>query len=156
MTDYNDLSIPGLVESAKSIYGDTPMAALAATQAILESGLTRGKPSGLASKAYNLFGIKGKGDAGYVTMPTTEHSGSQNYRVNANFAKYKDYKSSFEAHQNLMKKSKYANVWKAQTPYEAFKYIKDAGYATDRNYPGLLGGIYDKYVSPYFNQSGGE
>lgn len=150
MTNYNDLSIKGLVESAKATYGDTPMAALAATQAILESGLYKGKPSNLAAKAYNLFGVKGKGNDGYITMPTTEHVGDQNLRVNANFAKYSDYKSSFDAHKNLMSKSRYSNVWNAQSPYEAFQSVKDAGYATDRRYPELLSGVYDKYVAQYF------
>jgi flagellum-specific peptidoglycan hydrolase FlgJ len=150
MTDYNDLSVKGIVESAKAVYGDTPMAKLAATQAILESGLYNGKPSNLAKKANNLFGIKGKGNNGYITLPTTEHVGDQNLRVNANFASYSDYKSSFEAHQNLMKKSRYANVWNAKDQYEAFQAVKDAGYATDRKYPELLRGVYDKYLSPYF------
>ena len=150
MTNYNDLSIKGLIASAKAVYGDTPMAALAATQAILESGLTRGKPSKLASEAKNLFGMKGKGNEGYVGMPTTEHVGSENIRVNANFAKYSDYESSFKAHQNLMKKSRYSNVWDAQDPYQAFQAVKDAGYATDRKYPQLLSNIYDQYVKPDF------
>ena len=151
MTDYNDLSVKGLVESAKAIYGDTPMAKLAATQAILESGLYKGKPSRLAKEGYNLFGIKGQGNAGSINLPTTEHVGMDNIKIDADFAKYSDYKSSFEGHKKLMSKQRYANVWNARNEYEAFQSVKDAGYATDRNYPNLLSSVYDKYVSQYFN-----
>lgn len=152
--NYNDLSVQGLVKSAVAIYGKTPMAALAATQAILESGLYKGNPSKLARQAYNLFGVKGKGDAGSVNMMTHEDTDQGMIQVSQPFAKYKDYESSFNAHKTLMNKPRYANVWNAQDPYEAFDSVKNAGYATDRNYPKLLTNVYDKYVKSYFE--GGE
>ncbi|MNJ49688.1 glucosaminidase domain-containing protein [Paenibacillus bouchesdurhonensis] len=45
-------------------------ASLTIAQAALESAWGA---SGLTSKANNLFGIKGTGPAGSVTMPTTEY-----------------------------------------------------------------------------------
>lgn len=148
--DFNDLSIQGLIKSAESVYGKGPMAALAATQAILESGLYNGKPSRLAAEGYNLFGVKGQGDDGTLDLYTNEDTENGMIRVQQPFAKYKSYQSSFNAHKALMQKPRYSNVWNAKDPYEAFANVKDAGYATDRNYTRLLSQTYDKYVKPYF------
>ena len=150
MTNYNDLSVKGLVESAKSTYGDTPQAALAATQAILESGLYNNNPSRLAREGYNLFGIKGDGDDGTIELPTNEELNGEMVRVNAPFAKYKNYESSFNAHKTLMKKERYKDVWGAETPYDAFDSVYNAGYATDSKYPKLLRNVFDQYVKQYF------
>ena len=146
----NDFTIPNIIQAAKETFGDTPMGQLAATQAILESGLASGKPSGLASKHFNLFGIKGKGSAGSVTMPTTEYINGKKVKVDAEFAKNKSIGDSFNHLKKLYGKSRYKMVPKATDFLSAAYATKQAGYATDPNYVNLLDKIFQKHVAPHF------
>jgi len=153
VSDHMDknLGIQSAINAAKKVYPDNPvMAQLAATQAILESGLASGKPSGLAAKYNNYFGIKGKGDNGSAEMPTKEYVNGQWIKVPQPFASYTSPEGSFAAHKNLMSKPRYSSVSQAADPEQAFNAVWKSGYATDPHYPKLLSGIWNKYVKSSF------
>lgn len=115
-------------------------ASLTIAQAILESAWGE---SGLTQRANNLFGIKGKGPAGSVTMPTMEYSGGQWITVNAAFRAYHDWSESIADHSALIlggtrdKPNRYHGVlW---VDYRtACQEIWRGGYATDPAYPQKL------------------
>lgn len=147
----NQLTIPSVVKAAQTTYADNPtMAAVAASQAILESRLN-GNPSGLA-KQNNLFGIKGSGTAGTVSMKTQEYGKGGYYSTNAGFAKNATVEDSFLQHQKLMQNKRYEAVRSAKTPEEAFRAMQQSGYATDPRYGEKLQQIYEKYVAPAMSQ----
>lgn len=149
-----NLSVKSIVEAAKAQYPDNPaLAQLTASQAILESRLT-GKPSGLASNHNNLFGVKGKGTAGSVSMPTKEFVNGKWIKINAPFAKNSSIQDSFQQHGKLLEKDRYKNVRNAATFEDASDQIYKAGYATDPTYTRQLREINNKYVLPEFNKSG--
>lgn len=142
--DYLNQAITG----ANSVYGkDTPMADIAAAQAILESRLS-GKPSKLASDYNNYFGIKGKGTAGSASMGTQEYIAGKMRGTKAAFAANKTAQDSFLQHKNLMNNPRYANVLASKTPEEAAVALQRAGYATDPNYAKSLIHVLNTYVRP--------
>lgn len=140
--------LSNLLDSAKHVYEDMPnMQFVVVTQAIHESGfLLKSGGSQLALKYNNLFGIKGKGDNGSVSLPTWEEINGKVVHVNANFAVYKSHESAFAAHRRLMEKPRYKRVLEAKTPLEAFRALVLCGYATDGKYSKKLNDIYEKYV----------
>lgn len=142
-----------LKEAARKVYKDSPiMQSVVVCQGILESGYI-GSASGskLARVAYNLFGIKGKGNDGSIIMSTTEYVNGKPIRVNASFAKYKSIADCFEAHKKLMtkgvswNKDLYKPVLNAKSVYEAFDQLQKQGYASDVKYASKLKKIYDTY-----------
>lgn len=106
--------------------------------------------SGLAVQANNLFGIKGIGPAGSVTMPTQEYSGGKWITVNAKFRKYNDWGESVADHSALLMngvswdRNKYKKVLGSDGRTAAHE-IAAAGYATDPNYASKLIGIMDAW-----------
>lgn len=116
---------------------------VSAAQAILESG--RGK-SDLAVKGNNLFGIKaGGGWSGQtISMPTKEQTdGGRVYVVNAAFRKYNSWSESVLDHSSFFidteaRKNRYKKVVGETNYKKAAQALKDAGYATDVNYPSKL------------------
>lgn len=140
-----------IAEAAKRTYPNQPhMAKLAAAQAVLESGLAGKKPSGLASKHNNLFGIKGKGTAGSVNLKTGEHLNGQNVTITAGFAKNATLEDSFAQHKNLLSKSRYSKVMGSQSFEQAAYEVKKAGYATAPNYTDALIRVYKTHLAQYF------
>lgn len=135
--------------AAKAFPNDPLRQQVALTQAIHESGLQDGTPSGLA-KHNNFFGIKAPGTAGTVNMPTTEFMGGRNQRVNAGFGANATPEDSFNQYRDLMNKSRYAPVRAARTPEEAFAALQKAGYATDPRYAALLAQVYQRNVAPLY------
>lgn len=129
------LAIPDVYKAASAIYKDNPtMARLATAQAIQESNLN-GTPSQLASKHNNLFGIKGTGSAGSVTMPTHEFVNGHMVVVPQQFAAYKTPEDSMIAHKALMAGNKrYRGVVNADNISDAASELGRSGYATDPNY----------------------
>lgn len=115
-------------------------ASLTLAQAILESNWGT---SGLTQKANNLFGIKGTGPAGSVTMQTTEYRGQTPYTVNAQFRKYNGWHESVTDHTKLIlngtrdKPMRYHGVLWADYKTAANE-IWRGGYATDPKYPSKL------------------
>ena len=119
------------------------LASLTASQALIESN--KGN-SGLAVKANNLFGIKGKYNGQYVTMPTTEYYNGVKTRVNAEFRKYPSWADSIADHSALFNRSsRYSNL-RGCTDYKlACKYVKDDGYATSPTYTSTLTKTIENY-----------
>ena len=110
---------------------------LTIAQAILESGWGK---SGLAVKSKNLFGIKaGKSWQGAKrSYPTKEFMGGKWITIDAFFREYPTFEGSVRDHNDLLMKPRYKKV-KGETDYKvACHEIKNAGYATDPNYPTLL------------------
>lgn len=114
-------------------------------QGILESRLA-GIPSGLAINHNNLFGIKGEGTAGSVTLPTHEFFEGAMHEVNASFAANNSVEDSILQHAKLLEEPRYARVAACTTFEEAAQAIKDCGYATDPGYPHELMIEYNKYI----------
>jgi flagellum-specific peptidoglycan hydrolase FlgJ len=139
-----------LKQNAAQIYPDNPnMQQVAITQALLESNLLN-KPSDLASKNFNLFGIKSAGTNGTVNLPTTEFSNGNAGQVNANFGSNNSIADSFAQYRNLLGAKRYQPVLAAQTPTDAFGALQRAGYATDPNYANKLSSVYNRFVAPLY------
>lgn len=139
-----------IIQAAKNTWGEnSTMAQLAASQATLESRLL-GKPSSLATKHNNLFGIKGSGTADSVTMTTQEFINGRAQTLPQRFAKNKTLADSFVQHKQLLSNPRYQNVLQASSFEEAAKAVKAAGYATDPHYSTSLINIYNKYLKDRF------
>jgi uncharacterized protein (TIGR02594 family) len=120
--------------ASKVFINDTIRAQLAVAQAVQESNLMSGKMSGLASKANNLFGLKGKGNDGSLSMKTKEYYKGNFHTITTNFAKYKSQLDSMVAYQKLLTHLRYYSVMKADTFDEAADAIQNDGYSTDPKY----------------------
>lgn len=156
----NTITPQSIVESAKKAYPNNPaMAQLAASQAILESGVGNGQPSALAAKHNNLFGIKGHGTAGYAYMPTTEYINGRPVKVTSPFAANNSLDDSFKQYDNLINNgtkdnpNRYKSVREAKTFEDAANAIAKSGYATDPKYTKQLQEINKKFVQPLMNTS---
>lgn len=142
--------LKSIVDGVKAVYGDTPQARVAAAQAVLESRLLGDNPSQLATKYNNYFGIKGRGDAGSVSLSTNEELGGVMQRMNANFAANTSPEASFQQHMSLMTRMpRYAPFLQAGSTEEAIDAIAKSGYATDSKYGPKLAGVY-RQLAPLF------
>ncbi|SEK91638.1 Flagellum-specific peptidoglycan hydrolase FlgJ [Stigmatella aurantiaca] len=128
-------------------------ASVTLAQAALESGWGK---SGLSTKGNNFFGIKGKGPAGSVTMPTKEFLNGKWVTVDAPFRKYNSPAESFADHGKFLRENKrYAEAFKHTGDAERFaKEIHKAGYATDPEYSSKLIGMINKYGLERFDAIG--
>jgi len=135
LTQNRDENIKLLRSVTSEVYSGSPILAdLALTQGVHESNLLR-KPSQLAEKYNNLFGIKGKGLTGKsVMLPTWEVVKGKTVYVKAAFAFNDSLEDSVKQHSNLMQKPRYKSVLEAKTLDEAFEAVYTAGYATDPKY----------------------
>lgn len=111
-------------------------ASLTIAQAILESADGN---STLATKGNNLFGIKGKGTAGSVRLPTKEYINGEWVTINADFRKYNDWGESVADHSLLFINgvSWNRNLYHGligKDGITAAHEVAKAGYATDPNY----------------------
>ncbi|MBC1527656.1 GW domain-containing glycosaminoglycan-binding protein [Listeria seeligeri] len=117
-------------------------------QAILESDWGQ---SGLAQKANNLFGVKGKPPQPIITMSTKEFVDGEWIQVDANFRKYKDWNESLDAHAELFlngttwNEDKYNGVVAADDYKKAAQELQTAGYATDPDYAEKLTTIIESH-----------
>lgn len=122
-------------------------ASLTIAQAALESGWGS---SGLTVKANNLFGIKGSGPAGSITVQTTEYVNGEAVKVEAPFRAYNNWGESVADHSALIvngvswNRSLYSKVLGASGKVAAQE-IAAAGYATDPNYAAKLIQIMNTY-----------
>lgn len=115
-------------------------ASLTIAQAALESNWGR---SGLTQQANNLFGIKGAGPAGSVTMRTTEVRGGQPVQVDAAFRAYHDWNESVNDYAALLSgSSRYAKALRTDGA-SAARAVAAAGYATDPLYADKLIALMD-------------
>lgn len=127
--------IAAVAPCAQQCMRDTKVfASVSIAQAILESSWGS---SGLATKGFNLFGIKA--DASWhgdtITMPTAEYIHGQRVTVQAAFRKYSGWLGSIEDHAAfLVANKRYAPAFQAANG-EAFAHaIAMCGYATDPHY----------------------
>lgn len=140
-----------LKSAAAAAYPNNPMMQqVAITQAIHESGLM-GRPSQLATKHNNYFGIKAPGSAGSVNMGTSEFVNGGYQKQNARFGRNANVSDSFMQHRNLITNAgRYKSVLGASNPHEAFMALQRAGYATDPNYARSLNRVYQQHVAPMY------
>ena len=123
---------------------------ITAAQAILESGW--GSSELAKAPNNNLFGIKDSEDwhGEIVTVPTQEYLNGDYITVNAAFRKYASWNDSVVDHAKFFtstewRKDNYRKVVN-ETDYRiAAQELKNAGYATDPNYPGKLIRLIEAY-----------
>jgi flagellum-specific peptidoglycan hydrolase FlgJ len=120
---------PGAI-AAQQRYGVPASVTIA--QAIEESNWGQ---SELAAQDHNLFGIKGTGPAGAVTLPTQEYLGGQWETINASFRMYYNIAESIADHAELLATSGYYQRAMAdRTVPDAFANDLTGVYATDPEY----------------------
>lgn len=120
-------------------------------QAALESGW--GGSTLAKAPNYNLFGIKASSDwtGPTVKMRTQEWSSSKGYYyVYADFRVYSSWAHSIEQHgafftNTAWRKNNYRKVIGEKNYKTAAQELRNAGYATDPNYPGKLVNIIEQY-----------
>jgi flagellum-specific peptidoglycan hydrolase FlgJ len=131
---------PGAV-AAQQRYGVPASVTIA--QAINESGWGK---SSLAAQYHNLFGIKGGGPAGSVTLPTQEYQGGQWISIDAQFAAYHNDAESIAGHARLLATSGYYGKAMAdRADPGAFANDLTGVYATDPGYGSTLIGLMNRY-----------
>jgi flagellum-specific peptidoglycan hydrolase FlgJ len=127
------LVAPGAV-AAQQRYGVPASVTIA--QAIEESAWGQ---SSLAARYHNLFGIKGAGPAGSVTLPTQEYENGSWITVYAQFAVYRNDAESIASHGELLATSGYYARAMGDRAYpDAFANNLTGVYATDPGYGGNL------------------
>lgn len=129
--------LPAALESERK-YGVPAEVTLA--QAALESGWARSPIGG-----YNLFGIKGSGPAGTVSLATTEGSGRAS---RAKFAKYHNFLEAVGEHGKVYNNGAYTKGMQAYAKDpNPLKFVDNIAkvYATAPNYASQLKSIINKY-----------
>ena len=107
-------------------------AAVTIAQAIDESGWGQ---SGLAAQYNNLFGIKGSGPAGSVTLPTSEYEGGRWVTIRAPFRVYNNVAESITDHDELLATSGYyTHAMADRASPDTFANDLSGVYATDPSY----------------------
>jgi flagellum-specific peptidoglycan hydrolase FlgJ len=107
-------------------------AAVTIAQAIEESAWGQ---SSLAARYHNLFGIKGAGPAGSVTLPTQEYENGGWVTIDAQFAVYHNDAESIAGHAELLASSGYYVRAMADRAHpDAFANDLTGVYATDPDY----------------------
>jgi hypothetical protein len=141
--DYSNF-IASIKSYAFQLYRETGiLPSVSISQAVLESG---GGTSSLATTNNNLFGIKGSGSGGSVSLPTQEYANGSYYSTNGNFAAYNSVGDSFSAYGDLLtKSSRYAGVVEADNSDSALTALGKSGYATDPTYTSKLKSIVSQY-----------
>jgi flagellum-specific peptidoglycan hydrolase FlgJ len=131
---------PGAV-AAQQRYGVPASVTIA--QAIDESGWGQ---SSLAAAYHNLFGIKGAGPAGSVTLPTQEYEGGAWVSIDAQFAAYHNDAESIAGHAQLLATSGYyTRAMADRANPDAFASDLTGVYATDPGYGATLIGLMTRY-----------
>ena len=111
-------------------------ASLTIAQGILESNNGN---STLAKQANNLFGMKGKGTAGSIRLPTKEYKNGEWITIHTDFRKYNNWAESVNDHSNLFlngvswNRDLYRGVI-GTDGITASHEVARAGYATDPEY----------------------
>jgi flagellum-specific peptidoglycan hydrolase FlgJ len=127
-------------------------AAVTIAQAIEESAWGR---SGLAANYHNLFGIKGSGPAGSVSLPTSEFQGGKWVTIDAPFRVYHNDAESIADHAELLATSGYyTRAMADRSVPDAFANDLTGVYATDPDYGANLIALMKLYNLYQFNSSG--
>jgi lysozyme len=127
-------------------------------QAILESGWGNKIPvdSATGRSSYNLFGIKGTGTAGSVTVVSKEVENGQTVTRASQFKAYYNYQQSIDDHAEFLLKPNYKKVLTAVSPEEAAQALQKAGYATDPLYAEKLTTLIRNYKLVQYDQFSSE
>ncbi|MDZ7924054.1 MAG: glucosaminidase domain-containing protein [Marinagarivorans sp.] len=116
-------------------------AAVTTAQAILETGYGKSVPTDIYTKqySYNLFGIKGIGSAGSVSVYTHEVVGGKRIKIVDKFQAYHSFDESISGRTKFLKSNRrYKSLFETSDPKEWAEGLQKAGYATDPNYAKLL------------------
>lgn len=108
-----------------------------ASVTIAQAALETGWGKSARRTANNLFGIKGRGNAGSVKLWTREYVRGRWIKTRASFAAYDSFAASVAAHGRLISENPiYARAMavKDQGPEAFAKALKRCGYATDPKY----------------------
>jgi len=118
-------------------------ASVTLAQAALETGW--GKAT--IGNAKNLFGMKGAGPAGSITVRTQEYMNGRYITTNGTFRKYNTWLESFNDHARLISQgSRYANSMRNKNNPDQFaRELQKAGYATSPTYASTLISIMKSY-----------
>jgi flagellum-specific peptidoglycan hydrolase FlgJ len=127
-------------------------AAVTIAQAIEESAWGR---SGLAAQYHNLFGVKGTGPAGSVSLPTSEYQGGHWVTIDAQFRAYHNDAESVADHAELLATSGYyTRAMADRTVPDAFANDLTGVYATDPEYGSNLIALMRLYNLYQFDGTG--
>lgn len=155
-----------LVSGAQAIQNAMGIpASVVMAQYFLESGDRpdkQGGASALASQYNNYFGIKGRGSAGSVPMPTTEHGANGAYTTTDYFAAYETPADGIAAYAKVIANNAISpHLLGAVSVEDYVQGIHESPYATDTSYDTKLWSIINKYnLTQYdteykqFNKSG--
>lgn len=154
LSNDNQQNIKLIQTLANKVYnGNQVLADLTTAQAILESNLLGTKPSTLAMKYNNLFGIKGKGTKGSVSLQTWEQKkDGTKETLNQPFAWNTSVEDSLEQRKSLLENgtkdnpTRYHKVLSALTFEEGANALVSGGYASDKQYAMKLINLYNKYL----------
>jgi flagellum-specific peptidoglycan hydrolase FlgJ len=151
--DFRSLSkedfVRKLYEAAQreSLISGVP-AAVTAAQAILETGYGRFVPTDIKAKkySYNLFGIKGVGTAGSVSVYTHEVIGGERIKIIDKFQAYNNFSESIAGRTTFLKRNiRYKSLFNSTDSRVWAEGLQKAGYATDPNYAKTLISIMDSW-----------
>lgn len=132
-------TIAPIAQAMQDRYG--VRASLSIAQAILESDWGS---SDLAAHYNNLYGVKGGENDSVVALETLEYYDGEWLTITANFKVYENLAASIEDHAVLMVNGTswnhelYHGVIEANSYEEAAHALREAGYATDPDYPQKL------------------
>jgi flagellum-specific peptidoglycan hydrolase FlgJ len=116
-------------------------AAITTAQAILETGFGKSVPTDLYTKqySYNLFGVKGIGPAGYVSVYTHEVIKGVRIKIIDKFEAYHSFEGSIAGRTAFLKRNqRYRVLFGSADPVFWAEGLQKAGYATDPNYAKTL------------------
>ena len=126
-------------------------ASVSIAQSILESGWGR---SDLARRANNLFGMKGEGPAGSLTVETREFIQGRERWVRAAFQKFHSQAEAVAEHARLLGTSPYyARARAVASDARAFAHALTGVYATAPNYGQMLVQLMDEQDLYRFDRS---
>lgn len=140
---------------ARQSYAHTRLfPSIVVAQAILETGWGQSIPADASTgkNSYNLFGIKGSGPAGSVTIKSTEIENGKPVVRTSEFRAYFHYQQSIEDHAEFLRKPAYEKVRTAKSPEEAAQALEAAGYATDPEYAEKLTRLIQTYRLSQYDQ----
>jgi|GEM_PF-2405140 len=130
--------VAAVFAAAKEVEKKTGIpAAIITAQAILESNYGKSVPvdKKTGQYSYNLFGIKGEGPAGSVTVTTTEYVNGKKIKIEDRFRAYNNFEESIKDHSEFLRNNKrYQELFKTSDPIKWAEGLQKAGYATDPEY----------------------
>jgi len=123
-------------------------AAITTAQAILETGYGKAVPIDINTGKYsfNLFGIKGIGPAGFVSVYTHEFYNGKKQKIIDKFKAYHNFSESITGRTAFLEQNKrYKSLFTSTDPEAWAKGLQSSGYATDPKYADKLITIMNKW-----------